>query len=68
MPWNPEDASRFKRGIQSDRAKRKWASIANQALADGKSEGAAIRIANGVTRDSVRRRLDRGRARPITGA
>lgn len=65
MPWSPQDAERFKRGITGAKAKRKWAHVANQVLAKTGKESAAIRAANGVTRDAVVRRLKK---RNITGS
>lgn len=60
MPWSPEDSVRFKKGIGSDKSKRRWADVANSVLQRTGSESAAIRAANGVTRDAIKRRLTRG--------
>lgn len=46
MPWVPADALRHNKKADTEAKQKKWATIANAALADGKDEGAAIRIAN----------------------
>lgn len=56
MPWNPEDATRFKKDI-SPGSKRRWAGVANQVLKETGDEGKAIRTANGVTRSALARKL-----------
>lgn len=45
MPWTKSDASRHKKGLSSVQSKA-WAEIADKARASGKSDAAAIRIAN----------------------
>lgn len=55
MPWTPEDAHRFTRGL-TDRQARRWARVANEALsrcvrrggAQAPCESSAIRQANSV--------------------
>jgi uncharacterized protein YdaT len=61
MPWSPNDADRFKKGL-SDKQKRQWAAIANAALQRGSGESSAIRQASGSLRSgavesAARRRL-----------
>lgn len=50
MPWQPSDAERHTKKAKSPVAKRQWRDVANSALARGASEGAAVRMANGVIR------------------
>lgn len=50
MPWKPSDASRHTKKAKSAKGKRQWSHIANKLLASGKSEGQAIREANGVAK------------------
>lgn len=57
MPWSPGDASKHKKGLSPATA-RKWAEVANSTLQRTGDEGAAIRAANGVTRGSIKRRLE----------
>lgn len=60
MPWNASDVERFKKGL-SRKQKRKWASIANGALAscmegggsDKECSGRAVRIANSKFEDNT---------------
>ena len=62
MPWSPDQANKFKKGLGPD-AKQRWAKIANKVLQQSGNEGQAIRIANGATRGStaIDRRLKRGK-------
>lgn len=46
MPWSAADAPRHTRKADTPEKRQRWAAIANQALAEGKSEAAAIKIAN----------------------
>lgn len=46
MPWTAADAERHTGKADSPKKRHQWATVANAALADGKEEGAAIRIAN----------------------
>lgn len=60
MPWRPEQATKFSKGLSGD-SKRKWASIANAILARTGDEAFAIRAANSRTKPSpeaIRRRLN----------
>ena len=49
MPWSPEDAKRHTKKATGDKAKQ-WSKVANSELKSGKSEGDAVRIANGIVR------------------
>lgn len=60
MPWNPDDAKRFKKDI-SPASSQRWANIANALLKETGDESQAIRMANGMTRSSLQRRLERKR-------
>jgi uncharacterized protein YdaT len=51
MPWTAADADRYNKGLTSGQ-KKKWATIANEALKQGKGEGYAIRVANAKVRES----------------
>src|SRR5260370_3305790 len=46
MPWTAADAHRHTKAADTPKKQHRWATVANAALADGKDEGAAIRIAN----------------------
>lgn len=46
MPWTAADAPRHTSKADTPKKRHQWAVVANAALADGKSEGAAVRIAN----------------------
>lgn len=48
MPWTAQDATRHTKKAATPVAKRQWAKVADSALARGESEGAAVRMANGV--------------------
>lgn len=48
MPWSAKDATRHTKKATSPKKKAQWQAIANSMLQHGKSEGAAIRAANGV--------------------
>lgn len=50
MPWNPGDASRFKKDAANP---KRWAEIANAILRETGDEGKAIRIANLRTRTKI---------------
>lgn len=52
MPWNPGDATRFKKDVDNP---DRWAAIANAILAESGNEGQAIRIANLKTRSKAAR-------------
>lgn len=46
MPWGLSDARSHTRAANTGHKKRVWSAAANSALKSGKSEGAAVRIAN----------------------
>jgi uncharacterized protein YdaT len=46
MPWKSSDAPKHTKKAKSATAKRQFAHVANAALKKGKSEGAAVRMAN----------------------
>lgn len=48
MPWTPKDAKKHTHKAATPQAKKKWAAVADAALARGSSEGSAIRQANAV--------------------
>jgi len=48
MPWTPDDATSHTKKATSEKAKRRWAEIANQVLEKTGDEGRAIREANAV--------------------
>ena len=50
MPWRPDNAREHTRKADTGRKKRAWSKIANEALKSGKSEAAAIRIANAAVK------------------
>lgn len=51
MPWKSSDASRFSRSAGSSASlSKQWSDIANSALASGKDEGTAIKMASGVVK------------------
>lgn len=50
MPWTAKDATAKTKKADTPKKKRMWAEIADNLLKSGKSEGAAIRIANGVVK------------------
>ena len=52
MPWNAKDATKHTKAAKSAHLKRQWAAAANASLKAGKSEGAAIRIANAAVAKS----------------
>jgi len=51
MPWKASDVESKTKKAKTTAQKRQWLHVANQALKDGDSEGAAIRKANGVLKD-----------------
>lgn len=55
MPWKPSDATRHTKAASTDAKKRKWAHVANHSLAEGSSEGEAIRKANSAVRKKRRK-------------
>jgi hypothetical protein len=56
LPWTGRSARGFTKKARSPAAKRKWAKVANKVLRSGKSEGAAVRIANAVVKKGGRKR------------
>jgi hypothetical protein len=48
VPWTPDDATSHTKKATTEKAKRQWAEIANQVLAQTGDEGRAIREANAV--------------------
>lgn len=50
MPWKPTDATRFTKKASTPKSKRQFAHVANSELKRGASEGAAIKMANGVVK------------------
>ena len=54
MPWKSKDAGRHtKKARGHPKAARAFAHASNQALASGKSEGAAVRIGNFAAKRSA---------------
>lgn len=62
MPWNPSDAKRHTRKAGSNIAQRQWSEVANSMLKRGKSEGAAVRAANGVIKKRISQKASRKRS------
>lgn len=57
MPWTASDGpARHTRKAKSGKSKRQWALVANSALKRGYSEGAAVRMANGVVKKRGKKR------------
>jgi hypothetical protein len=50
MPWVPANAKKHTHKAKSTAAKKQWSATANSVLASGKSEGAAVRIANAAVK------------------
>jgi hypothetical protein len=48
MPWTAADATRFTKKANTAEKRKRWAAIANSALASGNNEASAIRQANAV--------------------
>lgn len=51
MPWSKDDVPEKTKKAKTDKQKRQWVHVANNALKEGDSEGTAIRKANGVIKD-----------------
>jgi hypothetical protein len=49
-PWEPSDSKRHTKKADTPKRKRQWSAVANSALASGKSEGTAVRMANAVVK------------------
>lgn len=62
MPWTAADAAGHTKKARSPTAQRQWSHISNGELASGKSEGEAIRIANGV----LKKRAAKTKLRRVT--
>jgi len=52
MPWTASDAKKHTKKANTAKKQRQWADVADSALSRGKSEGTAIRQANGVVAKS----------------
>ena len=50
MPWKPSGAKRHTKQANTPKKKALWSKIANRLLAEGASEGSAIRQANAVVK------------------
>jgi uncharacterized protein YdaT len=61
MPWTEKDASRHTKKADTPKKSRQWSDVANKELASGKSEGDAVRIANGVVKAHHGNSRERGR-------
>jgi len=55
MPWASTDVTHKTKKAKTPKVKRQWVHIANSMLAAGKSEGAAVRGANGVVAKGARK-------------
>lgn len=56
MPWSPQQAERFKKGLSS-KQKNKWSHVANSALQRGNSKASAVKQANAVSKGAIERRM-----------
>lgn len=57
MPWSRNSqVKKHTRKAKTAKRKRQWRHIANSMLERGKSEGAAIRAANGVIKNGGKRK------------
>lgn len=65
MPWTEADAREKNKSIKSAKRARQWAHIANRELQSGKSEAAAIQIANGVLRQQRLKRKAKKKAMDV---
>lgn len=59
MPFSSGDATRFKRDVNSDGQKERWARIANSVLKRTGDEGRAIRAANANSKSSSNKSVSR---------
>jgi hypothetical protein len=55
MPWKPGSALKHTRKAKTPKKRRQWAAVANSALKRGMSEGAAVRMANGVVKKRAKK-------------
>lgn len=65
MPWSATDAEKHTKAVRrgGPKAARQWAHVANGAVAEGRSEGDAVMMANGV----AKKRAEGGYASEGTG-
>lgn len=56
MPFTASDAIRHTRKASTAKKSRQWAAVANSLLKSGKSEGAAIRVANAAVSGRKKKR------------
>lgn len=56
MPWQPKDAKGKTGKADTPGKQRQWSAIANTLLAEGASEGEAIRKANAVIKRRKQKR------------
>ena len=64
MPWKAKDARKKTRRANTPKRQRQWSAVANSARKRGLSEGAAIRMANGVIKKrGGRKKRSRGTTR-----
>jgi len=61
MPWKPNDARRHTRKATTRKDRVIWSEIASRLLAEGASEGSAIRQANAVIKKRWQKRRKRRR-------
>lgn len=54
MPWTPETAKKHNK-----KADNTWTKVANSALKSGKSDASAIKIANSVLRDRLKKNMEK---------
>jgi len=60
MPWTMADAQRHTRAVGGSAPKKKqWSTVANSVLSSGKSEGAAIRIANAAVKKAGPKKMSK---------
>jgi len=55
-PWKPKDAKRHTKKADTPKRARQWAHVADNMLASGKSEGAAVRAANAAVKKSKKKK------------
>lgn len=51
MPWSKDDVTHKTKKAKTDKQKRQWQHVANNAKKEGDSDAVAIRKANGVLKD-----------------
>ena len=57
MPWDVRSIAKHNRKAKTAKQRRQLADIANSALKSGKSEGEALRMANGVLKRERKAKL-----------